>query len=238
MSEALIQRNDATLSVSYTPAAIALRDSALEKSGIVGKVTTPEENATAVEAQVELQSVKSIAEKARKAAKEPVLEYGRKIDQAAKDFIAEIDAEGMRVARLVGDYQALEAAKVRAAEQARNAELQRIEREKAEAIAKAKTHEQVDAIAEHFADKAAQQTTVAPAAPIRADGQVVKTDWEITITNPYDLAKFHPGCVNISPRLADIKQLLNEGVTVRGITATKVTRAGVRLAPSRALIEV
>lgn len=55
-----------------------------------------------------------------------------------------------RISRLVGDFQQLEQARARAAEQARNAELLRLEREKAEAIAKANSHEQVDAIQQHY----------------------------------------------------------------------------------------
>jgi hypothetical protein len=77
------RRDDAKLTVSFTPEAVALKDTALELSGVIGKVTNADENAAAVAAQVEIQKVRSLAEKARKAAKEPVLEYGKRIDAAA-----------------------------------------------------------------------------------------------------------------------------------------------------------
>lgn len=235
MSEqALIQRNDAALTVSYTVEAVALKESALALSGVVGKVTNADENAAAVAAQVEIQRIRSLAEKARVAVKAPVLDYGKRIDAAAKEFVAELDEEMIRVSKLIGDFQTLEQAKARAAEQSRLAELSWIEKEKAEALAKVTSHEQADAVVAHFNELAAQSSAiVTPTAPVRADGQVVKTDWEITVTNAYDLAKFHPACVTISPRLSEIKQLLNDGVTVKGIKAEKVTKAGVRLSSAK-----
>ncbi len=235
----LIQRNDSALSVQFTAEAAAQKNTALELSGVIGKVTTPEENAAAVGAQMELQKMHNLIEKARKAAKEPVLEYGRKIDVAARDFAAEVDEELLRLSQLIGDFQALEQARLRAAEQARRDELLRIEQEKAAAIAMAQSHEQVEAIVEHFGNKAALEAAGPAPQAARAEGQVVKTDWEITVTNPYELAKFHPGCVNITPRLSEIKQMLNDGVTLKGVTARKITKAGVRVTTgTQALIEV
>lgn len=240
MSEsALIVRDDAKLSVSYTAEAQKLKEVALASAAMVGKVTNAEENAAAVAAQVEIQRVRAMAEKARTAVKAPVLDYGRRIDAAAKEFLAELDEEMLRVSKLVADFQQLEQQRARAAEQLRQAELAKIEREKLEALTKAKSHDQIDAIQAHYNEVAAQSCVTAPIPPpVRADGQSVRTDWEITITNPYDLAKFHPSCVNISPRLAEIKALLNEGVTVRGIKAEKVTKAGVRIGRTPAAIEV
>lgn len=240
MSEqTLIQRNDSALTVSFTSEAVALKDSALALSGVVGRVSNADENQAAVSAQCEIHKVRTLAEKARKSAKEPVLEYGKRIDAAAKAFMAELDEEMLRISKLIGDFQTLEQAKARAAEQLQVQELAKIEREKAEALSKVTSHEQADAIQAHFDEQAQQTAVVAPVAPIRAEGQVVKTDWEITITNPYELAKFHPACVKIEARLSEIKQLLNEGVTIKGITATKVTKASVRVSSDRkSLIEV
>lgn len=234
---ALIRRDDANLLVSFTEEAIKLRDDALALSGVVGKVTNAEEQSTAVLAQTELQRILNLAEDARVACKAPVLEFGKKIDAAKKAFVADLDAEMLRVSTLVGDFQAVEQAKARAAENARLAELSRLEKEKAEALAKATSHEQIDAIQEHYSNKIAVEAAP-PAAPARADGQVVKQDWDITVSNPYELAKYHPACVKIEPRLSEIKQLLNDGVTVKGIVATRVTKSGVRLGKQPAAIEV
>jgi len=232
--QSLIQRNDTALTVTYTTEAIALKESALALSGVVGKVTNAEENASAVAAQAELHKIRTLAEKARKAAKEPVLEYGRKIDGAAREFDAELLEEMTRVSKLIGDFQTLEQAKARASEQLRQQELDKIERDKAGAIAKATSHEQVEAIQER-ANQEAQQFTAAPSVPIRADGQVVKTDWSIIVENQYDLAKYHPNCVTITPKLTEIKAMLNEGMTLRGIKAEKVVKASVRVTTQKAV---
>jgi putative N-acetylmannosamine-6-phosphate epimerase len=234
--QAMIVRDDAKLLVAYTQSAVALRDAALAGSALVGKVSNADENAAAVAAQTELQRVRSLAEKARTACKAPVIDFGRRIDNAAKEFWKELEPELLRVATLIGDFQALEAMKLREAEKLRQAELNRIEKERAEALAKAKSHDEADAIQEHFAEKARLE---APAPePVRAEGQIVRTDWEITVTNPFELAKYHPHCVKIEPRLSEIKQLLNEGITVKGITATKVTKSGVRVGPAPKVIDV
>lgn len=225
---AIITRDDAKLAVSFTPQAVQLRDSALEVAALVGKVTNSSEQEDAVRAQTELQRILQLAEKARKAAKEPVLTFGRRIDDAAKEFIAELNSEMTRVSGLVASFQHLEQARLRAAENARLAEISKLEKEKHEALAKATSHDQMDAIQEHFNNRAAVEAAP-PAPPPRAENQVVKSDWEVIITNPYDLAKYHPNCVTIEPKLSEIKQLLNNGVTVAGVKAEKVTKASVRI---------
>jgi len=236
---ALIIRDDASRAIAFTAEANRMKVSALEVSALVGRVTNADENADAVAAQMELQQIRSLTEKARVAAKAPVLEYGKHIDAAAKKFLTELDEENLRVSRLIGDFQALEAAKLRAAERLRQEELNKIEREKQEALSKATTHESLEAVHAHFNEVAAQSSAAMPvAASARVEGQVVKTDWEITVTNPYDLAKFHPACVEIKPRLTEIKQLLNDGITIKGITAVKTTKASVRLGATPKAISV
>lgn len=284
MSTAIIERDDTALSINFTAGAIALKDSALESSALIGRVTTGEENETAVKAQVALNDVVRTVEKARKEVKEPVIRFGKQIDEAARKFSQELVDELTRISGLVGDFAALEQAKARAAEAARRAEEERIERErlaeeqkliarqkaeqeernreareaaeaikqardaderaianarKAEldrqnALAKAKSHEALDAVNEHFSRKAADLPVVTPT---RTQGQIVKTDWKIEVINAHLLAKCHPTCVNITPRLSDIKELLNLGVDVKGIKAEKITTAGVRSGGAK-MIEV
>lgn len=229
---ALIVRDDSKLLVSYTKEAEAMRDDALAIAGAIGKVTNAEEQQIAVNAQAEIQRVRQLAEKARKAAKEPVLEFGRKIDSAAKDFVSELDAEMTRISQLVGSFQQLEQMKMRAAEQARQEELTRLERERAEALSKASSHEAADAINEHFCTKAAQLPV---AESHRAEGQIVRQDWEISVKDIWTLARAHPTCVKIEPRISEIKELLKLGVKVQGITAELITKAGVRVSTQKAI---
>lgn len=223
---ALIVRNDAQLSIAFTEEANALKETALTAAALIGKVTNANEQAEAVTAQREIQQVLSQVEKARRACKEPVLEYGRKIDDAAKRFKEDLDAEMLRISRMVGDFQQLEQAKERAALAARNEELSRLEREKAAAVAQAKSHEQLDAIAEHF-DRKAQAMPVVTAA--RVEGQIVRQDYEVEITDIWLLARLHPTCVEIKPRLSEIKELLKTGAKLSGVKATPIVKSTVRV---------
>jgi len=61
----------------------------------------------------------------------------------------------------------------------------------------------------------------------------VKTEWEITVTDKYTLARYHPNCVKITPLLSEIKLLLDEGLPVRGVDAEKVVKASVRTKPNQ-----
>jgi hypothetical protein len=233
---ALIVRDDARLQVAFTTTAIALRDEALAIAGLVGKVTNDTENAAAVKAQMELTRVRQQAEKARKECKEPVIRFGKQIDDTARQFMSDIDSEMLRIGRLVGNFAALEQLRLREQQKAQQEALNKIEREKAAALAQAKTHEQADAIAEHFDQKAKLES--APLTVARESGQVIRQDWSIQVFNPYELARYHPECVNITPKLGEIKSLLNQGIAVKGVKAEKVTNATVRVGNERPAIDV
>ena len=65
-------------------------------------------------------------------------------------------------------------------------------------------------------------------APQKAAGQVLRDDWEITISNPHALAVAHPDCVKIEPRLQVIKAKLDAGIQLPGVSAYKRATSGVR----------
>src|SRR5690348_11672187 len=153
-SQALIRRNDAALTVEFTQSAIALKNQALEAAANIGKVVDAATQEAAVLAQRELANVLTLVEKARKEAKDPVLTYGRAIDDAARNFVQDAREEQLRLARLVGDFQQLEQERVRRAQQAENERLAALEREKAAELAKAKSHEELDKIQDKFNTRA------------------------------------------------------------------------------------
>ena len=155
--------------------------------------------------------------------------------QAEIQRIAREQAEAERKAREAAETAARQAAEAKTAKQRAAAEAARIE---AERIAKEAAEKSAAEL--QLANERAAQATAAEVKPVtatRTTGQVVKEDWEITVTNPYELAKFHPDCVKIEPMLTPIKQALNAGIAVKGISATKVTKASVR-ARTAPLIEV
>lgn len=237
-TRALIRRNDAALTVEFTEAALAQKSHALEVAALIGKVTNATEQTEAVSAQSEIAQLLNLVEKARKTCKEPVLDYGRAIDGKAREFCTELREEQIRLATMVGDFQTLELARVRAAEQAEKERLLALEREKAKEMAQAESHEQLEAIQERFNERAQSEAPAVPIAPTRAAGQRVTEEWEIIVLDPWLLAKSHPTCIKLIPVLTEIKTLLNAGVKVAGVRAEKVVKAGVRVGKPMAAIEV
>lgn len=225
MKQQLIVRAQGN-NVEFSAEAIALKNTAWELAAAVTEVRNAEHQSIAVSAQVGLATLLKQVEEARKKAKAPLIELGRKIDNVSKAFVKDLEEEELRLARLVGDYQALELAKTRAAEAARNRELTELERQRAEELAKASSHEEIDAIQEQYNQAAADLP--GPAAPQREAGQVVTQDWEITVQDIWLLARAHPACVKIEPRLSAIKELLKLGVKVSGVNATPIVKASVR----------
>jgi DNA repair exonuclease SbcCD ATPase subunit len=276
MSQAVLLRDDSKLGVAISPDAETLKLSALENAALVGKVTNAAEQEVAVAAQKELRRVLKLCEDARVECKAPVLDYSRRIDDTAKRFKAELDEEESRIVELIADFQALEAARVRAAEalkrleeerlererqaelrrvqeeaeakqrelqkqqdelaakaraaknaeQAAEAEKQRLELERQKALAAAESHAELDKINERHCDQMAALPTASAA---RADGQIVKTDWQIAVTDIWALARSHPMAVKIEPRMKEIRELLDLGVKVAGVTASKVQKPSVRV---------
>lgn len=323
MSTALITRDDAALSISFTEAAIVLKNDALEKAAMIAKVGNADEQTAAVEAQQAVAGIVSLVEKARVACKAPVLDFGRKIDAEAAKFVTEIKEEQLRLAKLVGDFVQLEQAKAVAAERARRLEEEKIEREKQEAILKsareaaerertlreaaerqlreeqerqrkvdeataaarkaeqeatnaqqrkeaearriaieasnekarveaerrrielesaqaratAQSHAELDAISDKFSEQA-RSLPPANIAPARAVGQRVTDDWEITVSDIDLLARHHRNCVDITPRLSEIKLLLKGGTTPKGVNAKPIVKAGVTAGRARAAIDI
>lgn len=226
-SQALIIRDDKELKAWYSEAAEALKESALCKGALVGRVTCAEEQQAAVDAQKEVAMVLKLAEDAREASKRPVLEYGRRIDGAAALFVQELKDERIRLAKLVGDFQTLEEARIRAARNAENERLAQLERDRQAELAKAKSHEELERVNEKFDLKTSEEVRPLPA-PVRAEGQIVKSDWEITYVDVHTLYRFHPHCVKLEPRVSEVKSLLNIHGKVQGVTAARVAKASVR----------
>lgn len=224
---ALILRNDATLGVSVSAEAAKLKEDALAVAGIIARVSCAEEQLAAVEAQKKLVALRRLTEESRKQAKEPVLLYGRRIDDLAKKFMDELSTEELRITKLIADFQALEMAKVRAAQAAENERLEQLERERQKALAEAKSHQQMEAVQEEFNQKAAE-AVVAPIVPARVEGQIIAEIWEFEITDVWALAKAHPDCVK-APEVyrSKVKALLDANIKPVGVKAWRAVKASV-----------
>jgi hypothetical protein len=233
---ALLTRDDASLSASVSPDAVALKEQALAEGAMIFRVSNPDENAAAVSAQAACRKVLKLVEECRVAVKQPILDYGRAIDATAKAFVEELRLEEARIAKHIGDYKTAEAAKIRAAEAARQAELNEIERRRQEELAKAETHDQRDVVNAR-ADEEAK--AAAPAVvQVRADGQRLRDEWEITQINEWALAKAHPELVRrIEFDMPKVKAALDlfDG-KLPGVIAQKVVKSSVRLPVGRPVI--
>jgi hypothetical protein len=264
-TELIIRQREKLARYALNETAKELKSLALDNSAMIGRVANAEENEKAVEVQRELKRVINLLEKDRKAAKEPLIDAGRQLDNMIEAEKKELDVELGRVSELVSGFAVAEQERIREERRAQQAELDRIEMEKQaemkriadEAAAKeaeaakikdaserearlaaiaAEGQTKVAAVAEKAADQA--YVTAKPILTTRAEGQRIKTDWQIEVVNPHKLASCHPDCVTITPKLLEIKRYLNDGVDVKGITAKKVTVAGVSVGRPREAIEV
>ena len=128
---ALIAASRADLpAFSLTKFAEQAIEAALQTGALIGKVTTSDENILAVRAQVELKRVLSTFERARKEAKEPILDDGRRVDQMVAGAVKPVAAEFDRISRLVSVFQEAERIAKLEEERRQRIEIERIESEK------------------------------------------------------------------------------------------------------------
>jgi hypothetical protein len=245
--------------LSFTDVARVRREAALEASALIARVQDSGEQDKAVQAQLQLDTLRREVEAARKSVKAPVLDLSREIDRVAGDWIQEVAEESARIGFLVADYQALELKKRQAAERAARLEAERIERERREqeeaaaaqiererqaALAAAKSIEEQDEIErkaceqqrivqenlDYHARKQQLELVASIAPPDRADGQCVRYAWDFKVTNMMELVRMHPGCVEMKPRRREIIDLLSMGHKVAGIEAFQVVKSTTRAA--------
>lgn len=223
---------------AFSEAAIEIRDDALAAGSLIGRVTNADDQAAAVAAQKRLAEVRLAVKKAHESAKRPVIDYGRSLDSMLRDFVSDVEQEERRLATLIGDFQALEYKKRLAAEQAENERLAALEREKAKAMAEATTIEEVDKVSEEFSERArAEAVPVAP--PPRVAGQVIKPDWEITVTDIHALYRHHPNCVKLEALVSEIKDMIKAGAEkIHGVTFKPIIKSQVRPGKQPAAIDV
>lgn len=106
------------------------KNAVLERTALIGRVSNLDSKTLAVRAQRDLKTITAAVEKARKQAKEPLLEAGRQLDTACASFVLEIEKEFCRVSNLVQEFDNEERRRVAEEERLQRAELERIEREK------------------------------------------------------------------------------------------------------------
>lgn len=205
-------------------------EKALVAASPVGRVSNEVEVKVGTDVMIQLKSLINLLEKTRVAHVAPALNHQRETNAFFKEKSAELNKEMLRISKLVGDYQSLQLAKARAEENARNEELTRLEREREASLAKTNTHEEREAVQAHYNDRAKIEAPPVQTAE-KPKGLSVKTELVVTVTDIWLLARAHPSCVTIDPKLQEIKSLHRAGVKVAGVTVTDEIKAGVRAAP-------
>ena len=203
--------------LTIAPEAEERKAELLVHSRTISQVTNNDESADAQWFSRQLAAMRIEVEKCRKIVKEPVNRIGKMIDQAAKDFIAEVEAEEKRITRIVGDH-AEEVARIQREKERAEAQAfadARAAREAADAAMDAAeaTGRMGDIIAAKEAERerlaAAAQRMMASndlASTKVADG--VRFAWDFEITDINMLYLRDRSLVEITPRRAAILALI------------------------------
>lgn len=227
--------NKGTELVRFTTEAEELKGAALSEASLIRAVENPTAQTLAVSAQRAVRQVLDLAEKARVEFKAPHLSRCREIDSLHKEWTAGLRAESLRLGAALGTYQTFAERQLAHTINSHKAQLTALERERESLMGQARTDDERGRIMEEYAQQVRDLGPM-PETP-RAEGQVVTSDWDLEVFDVHLLAAAHPGCVDIKPRLAEIKACLNSGATLAGVRATRVTKSTVRLEKEQKAIE-
>jgi hypothetical protein len=184
--------------LTITPEAQLQKERILRESSQVTVVSSNDESADAAFEMRKLAKMRILVEKSRKEIKEPVVRIGKEIDQAAAEFLLEIDAEENRIRKLIGDH-ATEVLKLKqeAEERERLAfEAEMTARAIAESGGIAAVLEARDALQDKL--KASEEVATTKIA------QGVRFVWDFEVTSIDDLMRFAPDLVKVEPKRREI----------------------------------
>ena len=186
-------------SLTIDPNAHVRKQTMLSASAAIGKVTTNDESGDARVHLSRLSAMRIEVDKCRKEIKEPVLRVGKLIDQAAKDFLAEIELEECRIKGLIGDH-ANEVARLKAiaeAEERKAFEFARAAREAAEETGR---------IADVLAHKSAVAAKLAASDEVASTkvAQGVRFAWDFEVNDIETLYSEQPDLVELTFRRSEI----------------------------------
>lgn len=201
--------------LTITEDAEARKEQRIAAAAGITEVTDDESSNLAQFEVRKLAEFRNEVERSRKEVKAPVLDLGRRIDQAAKDFANEVTLQETRLKKLVGDHAREVERKRREAEaeeRRRFEEAQRAKREAEEAERKAAEDKSIKAAvakkeaerAREKAEKERLESSEAVATTNVSRGVKFVDDFEIT--DIAELYKHLPECVRLTPVANEIKQ--------------------------------
>jgi len=203
--------------------AIQRKAEMLSASSTIQIVGDNDESAVAQRHTRQLAAMRIEVEKSRKLVKEPVNRIGKMIDQAAAEFLIEINAEEGRIKRLIGNH-AEEVQRIKAEKEA----AQRAAFEAARAAREAAVEGGIAAVLAAKKAAAEKMDASADVATTKiAEG--VRFAWDFEVVDLHMLAEREPMLVKIEPRraeiLAELKDMEEHGYNVESLAATFGIRA-------------
>ena len=192
-------------SLTIDPNAHVRKQRMLSASATIEKVTTNDESGDARVHLARLSAMRIEVDKCRKEIKEPVLRVGKLIDQAAKDFLAEIELEECRIKGLIGDH-ATEVARLKAiaeAEERKAFEFARAAREAAQETGR---------IADVLAHREAVAAKLAASDEVASTNiaQGVRFAWDFEVEDISDVYKAEPMFVSLEIKRTPVLLWLKE----------------------------
>lgn len=204
-------------------ASLDVRDKLLAESSFILSVADAMDADAATAVLREINGLIKTCEENRKDIGEPVLEITNKINGAAKEFSAKLEAEKARLSRIIGAYQQAERDKAEKARSEAAAEARRVADEQAKKIFAAEIESGADsaeakAAADEAANKVAEaRVAVANASAIQPAGTAVKKTWKFELTDIKALAASHPELVVVTPNTAAINAILKHNQSIAGL---------------------
>lgn len=192
-------------SLTIAPEAEDRKQMLLAAASGITSVTTNDESGDAHIQSRRLAQMRIEVDKCRKEIKEPVLRIGKLIDQAAKDFIADIEAEQTRINGLIGAH-ATEVARLKAvaeAEERKAFEFARAAREAAEESGR---------IADVLANKQAVAAKLAASEVVATTNvaQGVRFAWDFAIDDIHAVYRAEPMFVTLEVKRTPLLLWLKE----------------------------
>jgi len=221
--------------VELAPDSFERRSIALNAAARVPAVADAMDAEDAADALRLLSALVKDVEAARKVVKEPVLDLGKKIDSTAKEFVADVVAEKVRIETALGTFQAAEQRRADAERRAAQDEADRLAREAAKAqreADRATNHGEADRTQQVAAqaEAAAIEARVAAAeiAPVKPTGVAVRQPWKFEVTDIKALFAARPDLCVIEPNNAGIRAQIPHNQNIPGLRIWQEAKASVR----------
>jgi hypothetical protein len=235
MSTALTLTGLQNTQLGIVPEVYTRRDVAVLEARQITSIGDAFEAESAADALRAVSTIAKEIEEARKIVKDPVLALGKKIDETAKTFVADLITEKDRLQRLLGDHQAAEQRKADKLRREAQEEADRLAREAATA-ARAAERATTDGQAEQAQQAAAVAEVKAvearvAVADIKRDGPsgtMLRQAYKFEVTDINALFKARPDLCVIEPNGAAIRAQIPHNQNIPGLRIWQEAKASVR----------